>query len=83
MNTSTLIKYWQLNVLPELLRPTKVDFIGLNGIPVIGQIVDFSNRNIFALEGHVNRLYSLDKALEAKGYPESKYYVIGQEPPQS
>ena len=67
-------------LLPKLLRPTKVDFIGLNGIPVVGQIVDFSSKNLFALEGHVNRLYSIDNALEAEGYFESKYYIIGQEP---
>lgn len=70
-------------LLPDLLRPVKVDFIGLNGIPVVGQVVDFSNKNIFALEGHVNRLYGIDKALEAKGFQKRKYYVIGQEPVQS
>jgi hypothetical protein len=71
------------DLFPGLLKSTRVDFIGQNDKAVIGQVIDFSNKSEFVLESYINRLYGIDKAFEAKGYQHSKYFIIGQEPPQS
>lgn len=64
---------------PDLFAPVKVDFIGKNEIPVVGQSFDFTKGH-YTLENEVARLVGLTKAIELKGERNGKYYVIGNEP---
>jgi len=63
----------------NLFAPVEVNFIGLNGVPVAGQAIDFEKKHYF-LENDVTRFVSLTKALELSGQPDGKYFVIGREP---
>lgn len=63
----------------NLFAPVEVNFIGLNGVPVAGQAIDFEKKHYF-LENDVTRFVSLTKALELSGQPNGKYFVIGREP---
>lgn len=64
---------------PDLFASVKVDFIGKNEIPVVGQSFDFTKRHN-TLENEVARLVGLTKAIELNGERNGKYYVIGNEP---
>lgn len=63
----------------NLFAPIEVDFIGINGIPVAGQTIDFEKKHYF-LENDVTRFVSLTKAIELEGNDNGKYYIIGREP---
>ncbi len=68
----------------NLFAPIEVNFIGLNGIPVAGQTIDFEKKH-YNLENDVTRYVSLTKAIELEDrYLEDgdkgKYFVIGREP---
>lgn len=63
----------------NLFAPIDVDFIGVNGIPVAGQTLDFEKRHYY-LENDVTRFVSLTKAIELEGDSRGKYFVLGREP---
>lgn len=64
----------------NLFAPIEVNFIGVNGIPVAGQTIDFTKKHYF-LENDITRFVSLTKAIEIedKKY-KGQYYVLGCEP---
>ena len=78
VNIDTLITP---EVLPTLVTPAKVSFVGLNEVPVAGQVADFEKRP-YDLEGNINRLIVLQQAFEWNNAFHGKYYVIGDEPPK-
>jgi hypothetical protein len=63
----------------NLFAPVEVNFIGVNGVPVAGQVFDFEKKHYF-LENDVTRFISLTKALELDGKKDGKYFVLGREP---
>ncbi len=63
----------------NLFTPIGIDFIGINGMPVAGQTIDFEKKH-YNLENDVARFVSLTKAIELEGKPRGKYYVLGREP---
>lgn len=66
----------------NLFAPIEIDFIGINGIPVAGQTVNFE-KNHHNLENDVTRFISLTKAIELEGQGRNnlgKYFVLGREP---
>lgn len=63
----------------NLFAPIEVDFIGINGIPVAGQTIDFEKKHYF-LENDVTRFVSLTKAIELDVKDAGKYYILGREP---
>jgi len=66
----------------NLFAPIEVDFIGINGIPVAGQTIDFQKTSYY-LENDVARFISLTKAIELQGKPKGQYYILGREPQKS
>lgn len=66
-------------VLPTLVTPAKVSFVGQNKVPVAGQVADFGKRS-HDLEVEINRLIVLQQAFEWNNAPNGQYYVIGDEP---
>lgn len=62
----------------NVFAPIEVNFIGVNGIPVIGQTIDFDKKHYY-LENAVTRFVSLTKAIELAG-KKGQYFVLGQEP---
>jgi len=67
------------NDFDNLFAPIDIDFIGINGIPVAGQTIDFEKKHYF-LENDVTRFVSLTKAIELEGDSRGKYFVLGREP---
>ncbi|GEL09816.1 hypothetical protein SAMN05192550_1169 [Flavobacterium glycines] len=67
------------NDFENLFAPIDIDFIGINGIPVAGQTIDFEKKHYY-LENDVTRFVSLTKAIELEGNNKGKYYVLGREP---
>ncbi|POS02281.1 hypothetical protein Q361_105176 [Flavobacterium croceum DSM 17960] len=67
------------NDFENLFAPIEIDFIGINGIPVAGQTIDFEKKHYY-LENDVTRFVSLTKAIELEGNNKGKYYVLGREP---
>jgi hypothetical protein len=65
--------------LENIFAPVEVNFIGMNGAPVAGQVLDFTKSH-FYLESDLTRYISLSKALELEGERNGKYFVIGNEP---
>lgn len=64
----------------NLFTPIEIDFIGVNGIPVAGQTVDFEKSQYY-LENDITRFISLTKAIELEGSnTKGKYFVLGREP---
>ncbi len=63
----------------NLIAPVTVNFIGVNGVPVAGQAVDFE-KQYYNLENDVTRFVALTKALELEGQKDGKYFVLGREP---
>lgn len=63
----------------NLFAPIEVNFIGINGMPVAGQTIDFDKKHHF-LENDIARFVSLTKAIELEGKEKGKYFVLGQEP---
>ncbi|SFW77242.1 hypothetical protein SAMN02927921_04206 [Sinomicrobium oceani] len=63
----------------NLFAPIDIDFIGVNGIPVAGQTIDFEKQHYF-LENDVARFVSLTKAIELEDNSRGKYFVLGREP---
>lgn len=64
----------------NLFAPIEVNFIGVNGIPVAGQTIDFTKKHYF-LENDVTRFVSLTKAIEIEDRNhKGQYYVLGREP---
>lgn len=63
----------------NLFAPIEVNFIGNNGIPVVGQAIDFEKKH-YNLENDVARLVSLTKAIELKVRKKGQYFILGQEP---
>ncbi len=63
----------------NLFAPIEVDFIGINGVPVAGQNIDFEKKHYF-LENDVTRFVSLTKAIELDVKDAGKYYILGREP---
>src|SRR5690606_41635386 len=50
----------------NLFAPIEVNFIGINGMPVAGQTIDFDKKHHF-LENDIARFVSLTKAIELEG----------------
>ncbi|UAM98372.1 hypothetical protein K8354_00665 [Polaribacter litorisediminis] len=67
------------NDFDNLFAPIDIDFIGVNGIPVAGQTIDFEKTHYY-LENDVTRFVSLTKAIELEGDIRGKYFVLGREP---
>lgn len=68
------------NDFENLFAPIEIDFIGINGIPVAGQTIDFEKKHYY-LENDVTRFVSLTKAIELEGSnSKGKYFVLGREP---
>jgi hypothetical protein len=67
------------NDFDNLFAPIDIDFIGVNGIPVAGQTIDFEKKHYY-LENDVTRFVSLTKAIELEGDCSGKYFVLGREP---
>jgi hypothetical protein len=65
--------------IENLFAPVEVNFIGINGIPVAGQTVDFEKKHYY-LENDITRFISLTKALELSGKKDGKYFILGKEP---
>lgn len=65
--------------LENIFAPVEVNFIGMNGAPIAGQVLDFTKSH-FYLESDLTRYISLSKALELEGKRNGKYFVIGKEP---
>lgn len=63
----------------NLFVPIEVNFIGINGMPVAGQTIDFDKKHHF-LENDIARFVSLTKAIELEGKEKGKYFVLGHEP---
>lgn len=63
----------------NLFAPVEVNFIGVNGVPVAGQVFDFEKRH-YNLENDITRFISLTKAIELNGQKDGKYFVLGREP---
>lgn len=63
----------------NLIAPVTVNFIGVNGVPVAGQAIDFEKQH-YNLENDVTRFVALTKALELDGQKDGKYFVLGREP---
>ena len=63
----------------NLFAPIEVGFIGINGIPVVGQTIDFV-KNHYHLENDVARYVSLTKAIDLEKNKKGKYFVVGNEP---
>lgn len=66
----------------NLFAPVEVSFIGVNGVPVAGQVFDFEKRH-YNLENDITRFISLTKAIELSGQKDGKYFVLGREPQTS
>ncbi|WP_299672257.1 hypothetical protein [uncultured Polaribacter sp.] len=67
------------NDFENLFAPIDIDFIGVNGIPVAGQTIDFEKKHYY-LENDVTRFVSLTKAIELEVDSRGKYFVLGREP---
>jgi len=67
------------NDFSNLFAPVEVNFIGVNGVPVAGQVFDFDKRH-YNLENDITRFISLTKAIELSGQKDGKYFVLGREP---
>ncbi len=64
----------------NLFAPIEVSFIGVNGIPVAGQTIDFTKKH-YNLENDVARFVSLTKAIEIEDKKhKGQYFVLGREP---
>lgn len=63
----------------NLFAPIEVNFIGINGMAVAGQAIDFSKRH-YNLENDVARFVSLTKAIELGERKNGQYFVLGREP---
>ena len=63
----------------NLFTPIEINFIGMNGIPVVGQTVDFSKKH-YNLENDIARFVSLTKAIELHDKKKGKYFILGHEP---
>lgn len=67
------------NDFKNLIAPLEVNFIGVNGVPVAGQAINFEKQH-YNLENDVTRFVALTKALELDGQKDGKYFVLGREP---
>ena len=67
------------NDFKNLIAPVEVNFIGVNGVPVAGQAINFEKQH-YNLENDVTRFVALTKALELDGQKDGKYFVLGREP---
>ena len=66
--------------LKNLITPTEVDILGINHLPVAGQIINFEKRHYY-LESDITRFISLTKAIELeKNGTKGKYFILGKEP---
>lgn len=63
----------------NLIAPVEINFIGLNGAPVVGKAIDFEKQH-YNLENDVTRFVALTKALELDKHKNGKYFVLGREP---
>lgn len=66
------------NDFTDLIIPVKVNFIGVNGLPVTGQAINFEKSH-YHLENDISRYIALTKAIEIND-KKGKYFVIGKEP---
>lgn len=68
----------ETGVIPGLIMPVELDFIGKNERPVVGKITDF-NQQTYHLDASLANLFVLMKTLESNDQS-GNYYVIGNEP---
>ena len=68
----------ETGIIPGLILPVEIDFIGKNGKTVVGKIIDFNLSN-FYLDASLANLFVLMKTLDAKEQS-GNYFVIGNEP---
>jgi hypothetical protein len=66
----------------NLFAPIEVNFLGINGVPVAGQTIDFSKKHYF-LENDVTRFVALTKVIELAENKRGQFYVLGREPENS
>lgn len=64
--------------IENIIVPITLNFIGINGLPVTGQSINFEKQHHY-LENDISRYISLTKAIEMDG-KKGKYFVLGQEP---
>lgn len=67
--------------IKNIIVPITLNFIGINGLPVTGQSINFEKQHHY-LENDISRYISLTKAIEMNG-KKGKYFVLGQEPSKS
>jgi len=77
-NVNTDIQITQ-KLLPSLLFPTEVNFLGKNEVPTAGKIIDFEKGHYY-VESDISKFISLIKAFEVDKEGDGKYYIIGKEP---
>lgn len=63
----------------NLFAPIEVNFLGINGVPVAGQAVDFSKKHYF-LENDVTRFVALTKVIELAESKRGQFFILGREP---
>ncbi len=63
----------------NLFAPIEVSFIGINGILVVGQTINFDKQH-YNLENDVARFVSLTKAIDVDVKDKGQYFVLGREP---
>lgn len=66
----------------NLFTPIEVNFLGINGVPVAGQTLDFSKKHYY-LENDVTRFVALSRAIELAEKKRGKFYILGREPQNS
>ncbi len=66
--------------LPNLVFNTSVSFIGVNGVVVAGQSINFDKRS-YNLKHDLGSFFNLIKAIQ-HNREAGKYYIIGDEPQQ-
>jgi len=71
-------------VIPGLVIPAKVLFIGKNDVQVTGDAKDFSNHNLGILKQQINAHFHLvDKIKQSPNGKNAHFFFIGDEPPKA
>ncbi len=79
VNTNYLLTSTEL---PTLFLPIQLNFIGQNGVPIIGKEIDFGKK-IYNLSKELTEIYAVQKAFEAHQHQSVTFFIIGDEPLKS
>jgi hypothetical protein len=66
-------------IIPTLILPVKVDFIGKNEIPVTGKSIFFDKKDYY-LRSDIMSYFSLINSLKTGDFKQIKCFVVGDEP---